>query len=401
MTASNHTSPPDTGGRPVSAATGIDARNMNFAVHLKQVTKNFGSVTALQNANMSLREGTFTSLLGPSGCGKTTLLRLISGLETASSGEIQIKGRSVGGIPIHKRNIGLVFQNYALFPHKTVGDNIAFGLKHRGIDKVSIGHKIQRALDIVRLPGIEERYPNQLSGGQQQRVALARAVVFEPDVLLLDEPLSALDANLREDMRVEIKLIQKALGVTTILVTHDQQEALAMSDEVVVMNQGAIQQVGDPKSVYQFPCNRFVAGFLGQANVFDCEVVGRVPDRQGIWRVRLGNGKELNATSSGSNCDDLSMAQGSKVDLVIRGSEISTTPAKGLSDSENGLTGVVVDSSYLGDDVHYLIDVSGIKIKAISRLAGGQGREARQILTTGTAVFAAIPADACAILPAA
>lgn len=401
MMASIQTSSPDIGARPVSAATGIDARNMNFAVHLEQVTKSFGSVTALRNANMSLREGTFTSLLGPSGCGKTTLLRLIAGLETASSGEIQIKGRSVGGIPIHKRNIGLVFQNYALFPHKTVGDNIAFGLKHRGIDKISIGHKIKKALDIVRLPGIEERYPNQLSGGQQQRVALARAVVFEPDVLLLDEPLSALDANLREDMRVEIKLIQKALGVTTIMVTHDQQEALAMSDEVVVMNQGTIQQVGDPKSVYRFPRNRFVAGFLGQANVFDCEIVGRAPDQRGFWRVRLGNGKEINATSSGPHYDELSVGHGSKVALVIRGSEISTTATMEGSDSVNGLAGVVVDSSYLGDDVHYLIDVSGIQIKAVSRLSGGQGRDATQIFAPGTAVFAAIPAEACGILPAA
>lgn len=376
----------------------------DHVVELRDVGKRFGSVNAVRNANLALREGTLTSLLGPSGCGKTTLLRLIAGLEHCSTGTIRIKGRSIDGLPIHMRNIGLVFQNYALFPHKTIGQNIAFGLKQRKVPRSLTMEKVRRALDIVRLPGIEDRYPNQLSGGQQQRVALARAVVFEPDVLLLDEPLSALDANLREEMRVEIKLIQRALGVTTILVTHDQQEALAMSDEVVVMNQGSIQQVGPPKEVYQRPCNPFVAGFLGQANVFPCTVLGAAGEHANLLRVRLENGMEMIGDVGTSEATASAREHGKTATIVIRGSEIDLAPKTGSTEAGgtvngmNHFAGRIVDSSYLGDDAHYLISADGLNMKVISRFGRHKGQDADQMLNTDAPVAVSVPQEACRIL---
>ncbi|RKF12685.1 ABC transporter ATP-binding protein [Roseovarius spongiae] len=378
--------------------------NGDHVVELRGVSKRFGSVTAVEDANLALREGTLTSLLGPSGCGKTTLLRLIAGLENCSTGTITIKGRSVDRLPIHKRNIGLVFQNYALFPHKTIGQNIAFGLKHRKVPKALTMEKVKRALEIVRLPGIEDRYPNQLSGGQQQRVALARAVVFEPDVLLLDEPLSALDANLREEMRVEIKLIQRALGVTTILVTHDQQEALAMSDEIVVMNQGSIQQVGHPKDVYRRPCNPFVAGFLGQANVFPCTIIGGVESSGDLLRVRLENGMELIGDASTSDATAAAKEAGKAATIVIRSSEISLSPNDVTSGDGNAAKGVnqfsgqIVDSSYLGDDAHYLVNAGDLSVKVISRFGRKIGQDADQMLDSDAPVGMTAPHEACRIL---
>jgi ABC-type Fe3+/spermidine/putrescine transport system ATPase subunit len=381
-----------------------DEASGDHVVDLRNVSKRFGSITAVEDANLALREGTLTSLLGPSGCGKTTLLRLIAGLEHCSTGTITIKGRSVDRLPIHKRNIGLVFQNYALFPHKTIGQNIAFGLKHRKVPKTLTMEKVKRALEIVRLPGIEDRYPNQLSGGQQQRVALARAVVFEPDVLLLDEPLSALDANLREEMRVEIKLIQRALGVTTILVTHDQQEALAMSDEIVVMNQGSIQQVGHPKDVYRRPCNPFVAGFLGQANVFPCTIVGPVDSSADLLRVRLENGMELIGDASTSDATAAAKEAGKAATIVIRSSEISLSPndvptgEDNAAEGMNQFSGQIVDSSYLGDDAHYLVNAGDLSMKVISRFGRRIGQDADQMLDSDAPVGMTAPHEACRIL---
>src|SRR5882724_2540766 len=243
------------------------------AVELGAVTLAYGPFVAVKAVDLTIDKGTFVTLLGPSGCGKTTILRAIAGLVNPTSGEIRIKGRRVNDVPIHKRNIGLVFQNYALFPHKSVADNVGFGLKYRGVDKAAIGERVRRALDIVRLPGVEQKLPSELSGGQQQRIALARAIVIEPDVLLLDEPLSALDANLREEMRVELKNIQRRIGVATVFVTHDQGEALAMSDLVVVMNKGRIEQMGVPAEVYEQPRSEFVASFLGNANFLPAVVL--------------------------------------------------------------------------------------------------------------------------------
>jgi putative spermidine/putrescine transport system ATP-binding protein/spermidine/putrescine transport system ATP-binding protein len=224
----------------------VEKNKNSFAVQLKGVLKRFGKVVAVQKMDLDIEEGSLVTLLGPSGCGKTTILRIIAGLESPTDGDIYIKGRRVNDIPIHKRNLGMIFQNYALFPHKTIFDNVAFGLKYRDVAKNEIEGKVKRALEMVRLPGVENRMPSQLSGGQQQRIAMARAIVIEPDVLLMDEPLSALDENLREEMRREIDNLQQMLGVTTVFVTHDQREALSMSDKIVVMNDGLKQQEGNP-----------------------------------------------------------------------------------------------------------------------------------------------------------
>ena len=237
------------------------------SVTLQNVVKRFHKFTAVHQVNLEIPDGAFVTLLGPSGCGKTTNLRMIAGLLDPTEGEILIGGTRVNDVPIHKRNLGIVFQNYALFPHKTVAENVAFGLKYRDIPSSEIAGRVQAALDLVQLPHVGERYPKALSGGQQQRIALARAIVIEPDVLLLDEPLSALDANLREDMRVELKRIQDKIGVTTVFVTHDQSEALAMSDKIVVMSAGRVEQMGSPDEVYNNPASAFVANFLGASNM--------------------------------------------------------------------------------------------------------------------------------------
>jgi putative spermidine/putrescine transport system ATP-binding protein/spermidine/putrescine transport system ATP-binding protein len=248
------------------------------SVQLNDIVKRFGSFTAVEKTSLTIPEGAFVTLLGPSGCGKTTTLRMIAGLLDPTEGEIVIGGRRVNDVPIHKRNLGLVFQNYALFPHKTVAENVAFGLRYRDVARPEIARRVQEALDLVQLPDMGGRYPRALSGGQQQRIALARAIVIEPEVLLLDEPLSALDANLREDMRVELKRIQERIGVTTVFVTHDQSEALAMSDRIVVMSDGRVEQVGAPEEVYTTPASEFVARFLGASNILDGRCLSRGPE---------------------------------------------------------------------------------------------------------------------------
>ncbi|TIS46770.1 MAG: ABC transporter ATP-binding protein, partial [Mesorhizobium sp.] len=260
------------------------------AVEFRDIDIAYGKFVAVRDFSLSIRKGSFVTLLGPSGCGKTTILRSIAGLVDISGGQIMIDGRRVDDVPIYKRNIGLVFQSYALFPHKSVFDNVAFGLKYRNVPKPEIARRVGRALDMVRLPGSEKKLPSQLSGGQQQRIALARAIVFEPQVLLLDEPLSALDKKLREQMQVELRRLQQAVGITFVLVTHDQYEALAMSDRIAVMFGGRIAQVASPKEIYQRPVNRQVADFLGGMNFVKAEIVEEngaslVVDTLGFGRV--------------------------------------------------------------------------------------------------------------------
>jgi|GEM_PF-78802 len=267
------------------------AESGNNAVELRDVAKRFGDFVALDRTDLDVPEASFVTFLGPSGCGKTTTLRMIAGLLDPSEGEIRVRGRRVNDVPIYRRNLGLVFQNYALFPHKTIAENVAFGLKYRKVPRSEAADRVREALELVRLPHLGDRRPNQLSGGQQQRVALARAVVIQPDVLLLDEPLSALDANLREEMRIELKRIQRELGIATIFVTHDQSEALAMSDRIVVMRDGVIQQQGTPEEVYNNPRTEFVACFLGHSNVLTGHVSGQEDD---TVRVQLNrSGREI------------------------------------------------------------------------------------------------------------
>lgn len=242
-------------------------------VRLQNLSKQYHRVRAVDDVSLTIEPGSLVALLGPSGCGKSTCLRMIAGLTLPTSGDIFVNGVPVTDIPAHKRNIGMLFQNYALFPHMTVAENIAFGLEMRGIDKADTVTRVRNALGLVRLHDFGERFPAQLSGGQQQRVALARALVIEPSVLLLDEPLGALDKGLRENMQVELRALQRRLGVTTVMVTHDQDEALTMADLIVVMKDGHLEQVGSAGEVYQRPTTQFVATFLGASNLFSCRLV--------------------------------------------------------------------------------------------------------------------------------
>lgn len=242
-------------------------------IEVKSVSKFFGEKTALDNVNLSIRKGEFVTILGPSGCGKTTLLRLIAGFQTASEGEIYIGGKEITQTPPHRRPVNTVFQKYALFPHLNVFDNIAFGLKLKKMSKPEIEKKVKVALRMVGMTDYEYRDVNSLSGGQQQRVAIARAIVNEPEVLLLDEPLAALDLKMRKDMQMELKEMHKRLGVTFVYVTHDQEEALTLSDTIVVMSEGRIQQIGTPIDIYNEPTNSFVADFIGESNILNGTMV--------------------------------------------------------------------------------------------------------------------------------
>ena len=299
-------------------------------VWLNGLSKSYGKVDVIKDVSLDIEDGEFVVLIGPSGCGKTTTLRMVAGLLDPTEGEILIKGRKVNDVPIHKRNLGLVFQNYALFPHKTIAENVAFGLKYRGVSKQDARKRVQGALELVQLPGVGDRYPKQLSGGQQQRIALARAIVIEPDVLLLDEPLSALDANLREDMRVELKRIQERIGVTTIFVTHDQSEALAMSDQIVVMSAGRVEQVGAPEDVYNTPASEFVANFLGASNILPARCVGRdgdaaVLETETFGRVPVPAAKAPNVSGEGP------------AKLVVRAEKLQLSPREAPADGLAGL----------------------------------------------------------------
>jgi spermidine/putrescine ABC transporter ATP-binding subunit len=279
------------------------------AVRLLGASKRFGKVSALEDATLSIRRGELMTLLGPSGCGKTTLLNLVAGFLVVDDGEIEIDGKRVNDIPTYKREIGMMFQNYALFPHMSIAENVGYGLRMRGVAKPDLKRRVAEALSLVRLTGVEDRRPYQLSGGQQQRVALARAIVVSPKVLLLDEPFSALDRNLRAAMQIEIKEIQRQLGVTTIFVTHDQSEALSLSDRIAVMFEGRIRQVGSPDEIYRRPADRFVASFVGDVNVLH----GRLDRIDGQAIVTIG------AVRIAVPSEPLARVQsGDRVDIFVR-----------------------------------------------------------------------------------
>lgn len=314
-------------------------------VCLENLTKIFGDVTAVDDVSLRVRPGEFLTLLGPSGSGKTTTLLMIAGFEMATEGEIQLDGDSITYRPPHKRNIGMVFQKYALFPHMTVAQNIGFPLKMRGVGKSVIAEEVRGALEIVRLSGYEQRYPSQLSGGQQQRIALARAVVFQPDVLLMDEPLGALDKKLREDMQLEIKRIHEELGITVVYVTHDQAEALTMSDRIAVLNEGRIEQLGTPSELYESPANLFVADFIGESNCFS----GRVAEvANGVCSIVTEDDHTLNGPAVEG------VPVGDQVCFVVRPERIRF--ADGPDDGPNVIKGVVKEVIYVGDTTKYLIE---------------------------------------------
>ncbi len=292
----------------------------SFRVELRDVTKRFGDSVAVNDLPLQIRDGEFFSLIGPSGCGKTTTLRMIAGFEQPTEGEIFIGGQQVAGIPAHHRPVNTVFQNYALFPHMSVAANVAFGLEMSRVPTAEIRRRVAEALELVRLPQMAERKPRQLSGGQQQRVALARALVNRPQVLLLDEPLGALDLKLRRAMQIELKHIQTEVGITFIYVTHDQEEAMTMSDRIGIMNEGVLQQVGSPNEVYERPINRFVADFIGETNFLPATVT-RLETEEDYPMVALQGGVRVLAANEGH---DLRLGQ--EIMLTIRPERINLYP---------------------------------------------------------------------------
>ncbi len=316
---------------------------MEPAVQLSGVTKRFGDVVAVDALDLQIRDGEFFSLLGPSGCGKTTTLRMVAGLEYPTEGSIQIYGEEMGLRPPNKRPINTVFQSYALFPHMTVAKNVAFGLEMQKVEASDVVERVARAIDLVRLTGMENRKPTQLSGGQQQRVALARALVNRPKVLLLDEPLGALDLKLRQAMQFELKELQERVGITFVYVTHDQEEALTMSDRIGVMNDGALLQIGTPQEIYEQPQTRFVADFIGETTFVSGVVVG-----DGV--VRLADGSTVKTSTDAG--------PGIEVTLALRPERLFLYPEGDTSVAGgNRLNGTVNRRVYLGNSLFYEVDV--------------------------------------------
>jgi spermidine/putrescine transport system ATP-binding protein len=311
------------------------------SVELRSVSKLFGDFTAVDDLSLEIGEGEFFTLLGPSGCGKTTTLRMLAGFEEASSGQVLIDGADVAGLPPHKRPTNTVFQSYALFPHLSVADNVAFGLKRKGTDRAEIGRRVASELDRVGLGAEGNRRPAQLSGGQQQRVALARALVNLPKVLLLDEPLGALDLKLRKGLQVQLKKIQREVGITFLYVTHDQEEALTMSDRIAVMNHGRIEQVGGPEDVYERPATTFVAGFIGVSNLMP----GVVKSAGAKGEVLLDSGATVNADVDG-------LQDGDRCHAVVRPEKLSLGDG-GRSDPS--VEGLVESSLYLGTSTQLIV----------------------------------------------
>ena len=312
---------------------------MSHAVIIKNAVKRYGDFTAVNGISLNIEQGEFFTLLGPSGCGKTTLLRMIAGFNTVDGGEICFDEQVINTLPAHKRVIGMVFQNYAIFPHLNVADNVAYGLKARKVPKEQIIPRVDEALKMVQIDQLKARQPNELSGGQQQRVALARAFVIEPGVLLMDEPLSNLDAKLRVQMRTTIKKLQRRLGITTVYVTHDQEEALAISDRIAVMNQGNIMQIGKPEEIYRKPANPFVANFIGVSNFIDCTVDGQDPASA---TVHLHDGHSFQMP----------------LRKPYSGEVILSARPEQLFFSEQGLPGKVNMSTFLGDFIQYEVELS-------------------------------------------
>jgi spermidine/putrescine ABC transporter ATP-binding subunit len=342
--------------------------SQDAAVRFEGVSKRFGEVTALHEISFPIGRGELTTLLGPSGCGKTTVLNLIAGFFSPDGGEIRVDGDLVNDVPTYKRQVGMMFQNYALFPHMSVAANIGYGLKARRLPKSEIERRLREVLGLVRLTGYEDRRPRELSGGQQQRVALARALVIKPKVLLLDEPFSALDKNLRGSMQVELREIQRKLGVTTVFVTHDQSEALSLSDRLAVMSEGRIRQLGTPEEIYRRPCERFVASFVGDTNVLrariesidaTCAIV-----TLGAARIRVAS----------APLRDLAVS--AAVDLFVRPEQLRLTELNEPCASK----GTIVGQIYQGGHVDiYLECADSVGGRVLVRLSGPQAMTSRSI----------------------
>jgi spermidine/putrescine ABC transporter ATP-binding subunit len=351
---------------------------MSFDVELKNIIKKYGSITAVDNVNFYIKPGEFFSLLGPSGCGKSTTLRLVSGFEEPTSGEIKIGGQVVNDVPPYKRNVGMVFQSLALFPHLSVGENIAFGLKLKKAQKKEVDERVATILELVELPGYQSRKINELSGGQKQRIALARALVTEPSVLCLDEPLGALDLKLRIQMQAEIRKIHEKTGNTFIYVTHDQGEAMAMSDTIAVMSNGKIEQIGSPKEVYEKPMTKFVAQFVGESNLLR----GRSLEKNSI----SVNGFNLKGNFFEELCNK-------DVYISIKPEKIMVTKSHYIRKFDNSIEGKIINFIYRGDDTIYKISIGEkFELSARAQSIGSQ-------FSKGEDVFVSWNVEDAVILP--
>jgi len=318
----------------------------NF-IEFSAISKDYGALRVVDGLDLDIAKGEFVSLLGPSGSGKTTLLMMLAGFEEATKGDIRLDGRRINDIPSHRRDMGVVFQNYALFPHMTIADNVGFPLQMRNLPKAEVRRKVAEALEMIRLDHLADRLPSQLSGGQQQRVALARALVFEPGVVLMDEPLGALDKQLREQMQLEIRALHRRLGLTIIFVTHDQDEALTMSDRIAVFDRGRIQQCAPPREVYDRPANRFVAEFIGETNMIEARVMTRRGQACGL---RLPDGIEFHART------DSMLGLGDDALLSLRPERITLHPRG--TDTANHLDARVTDIVYQGDHLRVSLETA-------------------------------------------
>jgi spermidine/putrescine transport system ATP-binding protein len=352
-------------------------------VQLVDLVKRFGEFTAVAGVNLAMPSGEFFSLLGPSGCGKTTTLRMIAGFERPTEGQILLDGVDMAQTPPHKRNVNTVFQNYALFPHLTVEENVAFGLKYQKVGKQESRERVGQSLELVQLSGYEKRRPNQLSGGQQQRVALARALILNPAVLLLDEPLGALDAKLRKRLQIELKALQEEVGITFIYVTHDQEEALTMSDRIAVMSQGRVEQVGQPKEIYEEPATAYVADFLGVSNLMDAKATGEVG---GGCRVSLGDFELVAGQGERDTSGDVKITiRPERVDIEAQGTA-----------GENRIPAMVERVVYVGATLQVILHLApGETIQAWLPNDGETNLEFGQ----GTAVTAHLPREALRVVP--
>jgi iron(III) transport system ATP-binding protein len=349
------------------------------SVELRKLTKRYGDIAVVDGVSLNVDHGLLVCLLGPSGCGKTTTLRLIAGFVEPSDGEIAVGGRVVSSpkrtLPPEQRNMSMIFQSYALWPHMTVAENVAYGLKLRKLDRTTIAERLKALLAVTRLEPLAERYPGELSGGQQQRVALARALIVEPETLLLDEPLSNLDANLREEMRFEVRRLHDAYRYTTVYVTHDQSEAMTTADLIAVMNAGRIEQLGTPEEIYDHPRSEFVARFIGSSN---------------ILRGRSLDGEHVDIAGVALRCEGARLARGEETSISIRQHDIElrTAPAQG---GENVVPAKVVRQVYLGSTRDYMVEIpDGTQLRVVTA--------ATQSVAPGTAVWLHLPAARCRAL---
>lgn len=359
------------------------------ALNVESLTKSFGSVVALDNITLRIESGEFVTLLGPSGCGKTTFLRLVAGLEQPDQGKIYLDGKCINNIPLNHREMGMVVQNYALFPHMNVFNNVAYGLRVRKVPSEEIRRRVTEALELVRLAGFDQRFPNQLSGGQQQRCAIARALVVQPRVLLLDEALGALDKNLREEMQVELKELQKRLQVTALHVTHDQEEALGMSDRIVVLNQGRVEQFGSPTELYEDPRTEFVAGFIGDANIFHAHV-NAMKDKH-RFTVLSEEGIQMIITST-----DGELPVDTDIVIVLRPERMAIKESRS-DDAVNAFEGSVETIIYHGNAAKIVVHLDNDR-RVLVYEAGGSDLSGGNQLQSGQRVWVTWPPSAARIV---